>query len=148
MAPTYGLSELTERIPCSDRLEKVDDRPPEQATSVVTSVGTRTRESITRKRIDTGQLRIYRPSKTGFSPATSAALKVPSSETPTRTSLYRYYIRTVSLGVMVRQEEIQPKMQNLLMLAGFLPLISIKGVCGQGASSYHKPCETLGNNNL
>jgi hypothetical protein len=47
---------------------------------------------------------------------------------------------------MVRQEEIQSKIQNLLMLAGFIPRISIKGVCAQGASIYYRRCETLGDN--
>jgi hypothetical protein len=61
LAPTYGLSELTARIPCSERLEKVDERPVEQATAVVSNVVTRTRESVTRQRVNTGELRIYRP---------------------------------------------------------------------------------------
>ncbi|MEY4701620.1 MAG: hypothetical protein RL326_1807 [Pseudomonadota bacterium] len=62
-APTYGLSELTDRIPCSERLEKVGDRPVEQATRVVTNVTTRTRESVLRKWGHTGELRIRRPKK-------------------------------------------------------------------------------------
>jgi hypothetical protein len=147
LAPTYGLSELTDKMPCSERLEKVDERPAEHATRVVIKMVTRTRESATWRWVDTGELRIFRPSKTGFSlVCVSAALGVLSSETPTRTSLYPYYLRTVSSGVMIRQEEIHPKTQNLLMFARFILRASTKGVCGQEASSYHKSCETLGDN--